>query len=241
MMKKIAAGFAALCFVIILLAACVSQEGGSSPSSTGEADPAGSYNAYSEARNLAFENIAMVLGSDPEFYMELEPTLMASMSVDFSVMPVMALDGKEETLSMLEHLDFSGVKIEQQDDGYVITFKGPDGADYTQSCTYDASLDHMQSQVAGAGGNETAFFEYVRAGDGYAGQYYISGAEYPLVKIFTSADYAAIGVGTSSEKPAGITKDAVLGPDLVKGCDVYFVLKGKELTVFYNGETRTIK
>lgn len=241
MMKKIAAGIAALCFVILLLAACVSQEGGPSPSSAGEADPAGSYADYSESKTRAFESITTPLMSDPEYYMELEPAVLASMSVDFAVMPIMAIDGKEETRSMLEQLGFSGINAQRQGDGYVITFKGPDGADYTQSCTYDASLDHMQSQVVGAGGNETAYFEYVSAGDGYAGQYYISGAEYPLVKIITNAEYEAIGVGASAEKPAAITKDAAMGPDFVKACDVYFVLKGKELTVYYNGETRTMK
>lgn len=240
-MKRIAAVLFALCFLMMLAAGCVAGEGGPSPSLSGEVNPAGSYVAYSEAKNLAFDNIATALGGDPEFYNELQSALMTAANVDFSFVSVMAVDGNEETVSMLEQLGFSGIKVERQEDGYVITFKGPDDKEYTQTCMYDASLDYMQSAAADSSGKETAFFEYVKAGDGYGAQYYIGEAQYPLVNVFTGADVSAIGIGSSSGKPGTITGNAGLGPDFVKNCETYFILKGKELTVFYNGETRMIK
>jgi hypothetical protein len=171
----------------------------------------------------------------------MTPSFMTAGMVDITVLPITAIGGTEEALSTLESLGFIGVKVRQEGEEYIITYKGPDGQDYTQSCRYDASLDSIQSTVTDSSGRETVLFEYIKTADGYTAQYFFGDtAEYPWVTVYVGADISALGVSASGDRPDTLLLSATLGSDYVKKCETYFMLESDKLIIFDSGETITM-
>lgn len=239
-MKRAFFACAALLLAAAVFTGCVSGDGPAA-SSQENASPTVSYNAYNGIKAEGFENILTKLTADPDFYMEIEPKLMAAGMVVMKVLPVTALDGKEESVKNLETFGFADIKVKQQQQEYIIEFKAADGKEYAQSCKYDASLDYLSSSMKHEDGFETIFFEYIKAADGYIAQYYyIDGQEYSLVTVYADADTAAFGVTPMAGRPGSITANTAPGPDFVKNSETYFLLEGGRLTVFDSGKTTTM-
>ncbi len=238
-MKLAAAALAALFLFMATLFGCETVKETAAPE--GQTDAGASFKAYSEAKSEAFDSVATVFMYEPDIYIELELKFMAAGLADLAVMPIKAIGASNETLNTLESLGFAGVRAARDGEEYKITYKSKDGIQYTQTCFYDASLDALQSSVAGPDGKETVWFEYIKAADGYTAQYYLSESQFAWITAYLGADVKAFGVSESALRPPSLLLSSALGLDYVQKCDTYFILQGNNFDVFDNGETLMIK
>jgi len=215
--------------------------GGSSSGSGSKNSPADAYQKYIDMKSKAYDRISEQISNHEELAFSVGLALLPIVMVDLTLIPLTII-GTEGGAMALAFLGMEGVNIDQKGDVYTITYSS-NGESMTQTCEYDKSSDSMKSVISGGSGAlESMSFEYVQSGAGYASQYVTlndEGGDYTLIKMYFNEDGdVAIGIETVSGKPDSIFKKSGLTSDFVINNTSYFLLKGSELTIFSDGETK---
>ena len=209
--------------------------------------PSDSYAKYTELKSAAYDRINNKLSAseDPEIAMASMSLLPVVMS-DLALLPLTVLTADQQAAGVaLSMLGMKDVKISQNGKEYTITYANQDGDTLTQTCVYDKATDSMQSTLTGsASDGETMYFEYTRAGNGYASQMFSKNDDggYTLVlSFFDDSNIAAFGVKSVDTKPASIIgSGAGLNKDFVKNDEMYAIFEGDALTIMQDGTEKTI-
>lgn len=213
----------------------------STPAGT-PSDPTSSYAAYTSMKGAAYERLDKKMQANEDLYMTVGMSLFTVGVVDLALIPLTVVSAGEGSEAALEMLGMTGVDITQNGNDYTVTYTDPENGSVTMACKYDPATDSMQSTVSGSEGKEQMFFEYVRAGNGYASQYYMDNGDGTFTKVtsfFNDKDIAAFGVASAEAKPDSILGNSSLTKDFVVNDEMYFILEGDSLTVLENGEPKT--
>ncbi len=209
--------------------------------------PSESYAKYTELKSAAYDRINNKLSAseDPEVAMASMSLLPVVMS-DLALLPLTVLTADQQAAGVaLSMLGMKDVKIAQNGKEYTITYANEDGETLTQTCVYDKATDSMQSTLStSSGSDETMYFEYTRAGKGYASQMFSKNDDggYTLVlSFFDDSSVAAFGVKSVDAKPASIIgSGASLNKDFVKNDEMYAIFEGNALTIMQDGKEKTV-
>lgn len=208
---------------------------------SGDATPSASFTRYSTMKSNALTRITDMTGTNDELAL-YSLTLLPITMVDLTLIPLSLLTGETAyTDDALAMLGVQGLKIDNTNGGYTITYTDSEGKKLVQTCLYDAATDSIQSSITDESGKETMFFEYVKAGNGYAAQYYTvdeSGTTV-ITGFFDEFNISAFGLKSANQKPASIFKNAGVTVDIVKSGDTYMILQDGKLTVHDNGTDKT--
>ena len=210
-------------------------------------NPSDSYAKYTELKSAAYDRINDKLSAseDPEIAMASMSLLPVIMS-DLTLLPLTVLTADQQAAGIaLSMLGMKDVKIAQNSKEYTITYANEDGDTFTQTCVYDKATDSMQSTLSGSKSDgETMYFEYTRAGKGYASQMFSKNDDggYTLVLcFFDDSNIAAFGVKSVDSKPASIIgSGASLNKDFVKNDEMYAIFEVDALTIMQDGTEKTI-
>lgn len=242
-MKKMTA--AAVLFLLFFLFGCSNMDkAGETPTagvSAGAASaPAEAYGGYSTVKNKALDDIMHNAEQQGEelhtfIYDRITPLTEANVIL----MPLTAIGSGEEALGVFEQFGMKDIMISQEEDGIRITGNwehNPFGREgpFELKCVYDAAADSMQVTASGSAG-EVLHFEYVRAGNGYASQFYFKDTS-NCITMFCDGDTEALGAWTAQDRPA-LQPDK--GADIVKNGEMYCIISGGKMTVYDNGEEKT--
>lgn len=205
-------------------------------------DPTSSYQAYITMKSAAYDRLNSKLEANEDLYMSVGMSMLSVSMVDLALIPLTVVSAGEGSEAALEMLGMSGVEVTHNGNDYSVTYTDQQNGAVTLACKYDPATDSMQSTISDSTGAEKMFFEYVRAGNGYASQYYTAnddGTFTTLTSFINDTDTAAFGMKATGGKPASILGNTSLTKDFVVNDEMYFILVGDSLTVLENGETKT--
>ena len=258
MMKKLLAIALVLCLALTL-PACGPKGGdtggGTSVQEDGSGDtspatipvedqvtaPGEAYNNFLTPKSIAIDCVSNPLRKVDPYgtlgYAALVPFVM----IDVPLIPlqVVGVEGGAEMLGMMDFgsMDITDVKMTQNGNVYTATYKD-EGESVVLTCEYDPGTDSIKASVE-AGGAETVFFEYVRAGDDYAAQYYALGEEGEYQRItayFNWSGMLLLSVENADQKPASIYKKTGLTASFVPESGSCISIVDRALKVVENGD-----
>ncbi len=216
-------------------------EQGVSAVSGGSTVPAEAYAQYVEAKGKAFDRINAKLEENQELYLSLGMVIFPIAMIDISLIPLSFIGA--DGAAAMSILGAEGVKMEQSGNTYTLSFQDDQKRLVSLICEYDPATDSMRAEST-QDGEELLFFEYARAGDGYASQYFVWDGDAKnyswITSFFDSGDLAAFGITTVTQKQASIFQGGSgLHADFVHNKDSYFILEGGVLTVMQDGAVET--
>lgn len=203
--------------------------------------PADAYAKYAQAKSAAFDRLSAKLDENEALYLSIGMAILPISMIDLSLIPlsVIGLDGGDTALAML---GMEGVDVKQAGNVYSLSYQDDEGQAVELTCEYDPSTDSMRSTTT-QGGQEILAFEYVKAGNSYASQYYIwddTAQNYSWITgFFDDEKIAAFGMATTDQKQGSIFKGSGYSSDFVVNQETYFILDGDTLTVLENGAVKT--
>ncbi len=211
------------------------------PDMAAASTPADAYAKYAEAKSAAFDRLSAKLDENEELYLSVGMAILPISMIDLSLIPlsVIGIEGGDMALAML---GMEGVDVKQAGNTYSLSYKDDEGKTVELTCEYDPATDSMRSATT-QDGQEILSFEYVKAGDSYASQYYIwddTTQNYSWVTgFFNDEKIAAFGMATVDQKQDSIFKGSGYSSDFVVNQESYFILDGNTLTVLENGAVKT--
>ncbi|MEA4969861.1 MAG: hypothetical protein VB051_04930 [Candidatus Pelethousia sp.] len=203
--------------------------------------PADAYAKYAEAKSAAFDRLSAKLDENEELYLSVGMAILPISMIDLSLIPLsmIGIEGGGMALAML---GMEGVDVKQAGNAYSLSYKNDEGQIVELTCEYDPATDSMRSTTT-QDGQEILSFEYVKAGDSYASQYYIwddTTQNYSWITgFFDDEKIAAFGMATVDQKQNSIFKGSGYSSDFVVNQEAYFILDGDTLTVLENGAVKT--
>ncbi len=203
--------------------------------------PAEAYAKYAETKSAAFDRLSAKLDENEELYLSVGMAILPISMIDLSLIPLSVI-GLDESGVALAMLGMEGVDVKQAGNTYSLSYQNDEGQTVEFTCEYDPATDSMRSSTT-QGGQEILAFEYVKAGDSYASQYYSwdeTAQNYSWVTGFFDAEkIAAFGMATVDQKQGSIFKGSGYSSDFVVNQEAYFILDGDTLTVLENGAVKT--
>lgn len=203
--------------------------------------PAEGYGKYIEMKSAAYDRISAKIEENDELALSVGLGLLPVAMIDLSLIPVsvLGMEGGEAALRMMTSDD---VVIEQNGQVYSVTYTDSEGAEYKQTAEFDPAADTLKSTVM-MDGKEAIFFEYTKAGNGYASHYYTANEEsndFTLITtFFDESNITAFGVETVSSSPESILGKTDLTSEFVVNDEMYVILQDGVLTVMNEGELKT--
>lgn len=195
--------------------------------------PAESFAKYMQVKATAYDRLSKKMEGNEELALYGMVLLPVSL-VDLTLIPLSAMTADAAAgQAALEMLGMKDIKIDNAGGKFSITYTDSEGKKATQTATYDAATESVQSSVNDETGKEILFFEYVSTGSGYAAQYYMvdETGTTVITAVFDDSSLVAFGLKSVTEKPASIYKNSGVTVDLVKDADTYLILDGDKLTV----------
>jgi len=210
--------------------------------STGSpATPAEGYGKYVEMKSGAYERISAKIEVHDELALTVGMALLPVIMIDLSliIVSVLGMEGGEAALRMLAAED---VVVEQNGQVYSVTYTDEEGGKFLQTTEYFPDADALKSTIT-TDGTEAVFFEYTKAGNGYASHYYTLNEEsndYTLITtFFDESNITAFGVATINAPPESIIGKSDLTSEFVVNDEMYVILENDILTALIDGELKT--
>lgn len=168
---------------------------------------------YQALKSGAFTLLSDKMGEDPALSADLM-TMASAAILDLYLLPINYLaslevfEGQPSTLGALLMVDGTG-QIDKQGDQYIFSASSTSAsANFSVRGEYDEKADSLQYYYQD-NGKDVLFFEFTKAGDGYASQYYLypGEGEKPdgnLMKIYTTKDAMYLGISDAEALPPSI-------------------------------------
>ncbi len=205
-------------------------------------NPSEGFSNYSTYKSAAYDRITTASEGSDALAMTVSFGYLGVAMIDLSLISItMITDDLKSSETAMGMLGMEGAKITGNGNDYTITYTDSDGAQISQTCTYDPGKDQMSSTLLDADGEIAIFFEYVFLGDAYAAQYYYpSNDTYEVIRAYFDKDNAAaFGIFAASEKPASILGKNSFNEDFVKNDESYVIFLDGKLTAFEDGKITT--
>jgi len=200
-------------------------EGGNA--STTGTTPADSYTRYVEAKSVGYDSINAKIEADESLALTAGMALLPVAMVDLYAIPITLLSADEASSEMAaEMLGMSNIDITNDGKTFSITYTDEESAQVTMDGQFDIGTDSLTSNWDMSTGQMT--MEYVKYGNGYAGQYYTVNDDgtTSLIKIIVDGEDIAIGLSDTTAQPASIFMSAPADFAFVDDCTTVIKLVG---------------
>jgi hypothetical protein len=243
MARRLSAAIAALILILIIFSGCV----GNSPttpsafsenSAIPQMDAVSAFSLYCNVKSQSFDRLLAKFDPDPDFYMQYSDKFMPAGRSDIPLITLTAMENDEDALNTVESMGYLNYESVKTDHGYDMSYTGPDGIEYKQTCIYDPAAEYMQSVTTDAQGNVTLFFEYLKTDKGYVSQYFTNQQnDFSLIKGYVGdPDIVAFGLEPAEAVPESISGKADINSGFVKNDNIYFIVEVDKLTIGEYGE-----
>ena len=199
--------------------------------------PAASYERFLDAKADAYDSLAEKLDENMELSMTAGLELLAMAMVDLQAIDILFItDDKAETEAVAMMMGYADVDVDYSGDNFSISYNWSDGSKSKSNGMYDKKTDSLTCTWT-IDGKETMMLEYVRYGEGYAGQYFIIDEDGSLsvIKIIADGQDIAVGMGKVDAKPTSIYNAAPSDYSFVEGNASVFIIKDGQGTSTMDG------
>ena len=196
---------------------------------TTDPTPAGAYQRFLDAKTVGYDAMTARIEENSELSMTAGMQLLTIALIDLQVIDLVFVTGDSaasETAAAM--MGLSDLNVQYTGEDFGVTFTGADSGKYSSSGKYDAASDSLTC-VWSKDGSETLMLEFVKYGEGYAAQYYITGDDgVSIIKLIVDGADIAIGMGDVQARPSSIYKAAPADFTFVDDCaSVYVIVDGQ--------------
>lgn len=198
-----------------------------------------SYTNFSEMKTKAYERHEELLTTNTDLAM-LGMTFLPVLMMDLELIPLTVMDqDKLVAETALGILGFKDIKVGKSGNKHTITYATEEGKAFEYVAEYDAASDSVQAIMSDGTGNELLFFEYVKAGKGYACQYYSKDSGQVISLFFDENNITGYSIQDNAGKPASIFKNTSLNEDFIKKGENFLLIKDGKVLLHENGTEKT--
>lgn len=190
-----------------------------------EATPCASFERFIDAKSQSYETLMENMDESADFYLGASFELLTVTMIDLQTIDLAFVTDDEvaaETAAGMMGIEDMNLQYSGED--FSLSYTGASGEAYVSNGKYDRATDSLTCTWT-KDGAETLMLEYVKYGEGYAAQYYITDETgTSIIKVIVDCENTVIGIGEAGAKPASIYKAAPADLSFADDCASVFKL-----------------